>query len=371
MHIQIAQNDLIKAMNIASKANSQKTNIKLHTLLFFKAKNNMLSIYATDGVVTIDTYCPCKVVDEGEFSIDQMMMSNIIRKMPNEIITIKDNNNTIDINCKNIQFNIKTFDMYQREEVVKSGSDYFYLDSFLFKDCLKKSEFVVDQLSAKVEITGIRIKFNEGKISFTGLDGYRIAMRTIEADYPKNFENKQYILPKKSAGDLMYVLNDLSEVKISVNQKTMIFENEKTIVYSSLIDRKYLEFDPILQTPLNIRVRVKRRDILRSLERVSILSDHNRANLITMIIEDDFMRIESENEKGNAGDFVNFIEHEGANLTIGFNVNFLLDAIKSFEDEELDLYFMDPGVQVLIKKTELNPEDDYLHLVLPIKLMGQ
>ena len=60
------------------------------------------------------------------------------------------------------------------------------------------------------------------------------------------------------------------------------------------------------------------------------------------------------------------IEKQGKDLMIGFNPKFLIDALRVIDDEEVDLYMVNPKAPCFIK----NEEESYIYLILPVSLVA-
>ena len=60
------------------------------------------------------------------------------------------------------------------------------------------------------------------------------------------------------------------------------------------------------------------------------------------------------------------ISKQGRDLTIGFNPKFLIDALRVIDDEEVDLYMVNPKAPCFIK----NEEESYIYLILPVSLLA-
>ena len=60
------------------------------------------------------------------------------------------------------------------------------------------------------------------------------------------------------------------------------------------------------------------------------------------------------------------IEKKGKDMMIGFNPKFLMDALKVIDDEEVDLYMVNPKAPCFIK----NDEESYVYLILPVNFIA-
>ena len=83
MKIQVQQQDLLKGINIAQKAISQRTTIQILSGILFEAKGTTLKLTATDLELSVETTIECIVEQEGAVVINSAIIGNIIRKLPN------------------------------------------------------------------------------------------------------------------------------------------------------------------------------------------------------------------------------------------------------------------------------------------------
>ena len=56
------------------------------------------------------------------------------------------------------------------------------------------------------------------------------------------------------------------------------------------------------------------------------------------------------------------IEKTGKDLMIGFNPKFLIDALRVIEDEQIDIYLVNPKAPCFIKDVK----EQYIYLILPV-----
>ena len=57
-----------------------------------------------------------------------------------------------------------------------------------------------------------------------------------------------------------------------------------------------------------------------------------------------------------------YIDKNGKDLMIGFNPKFLIDALRVIDDEEIDVYLVNPKAPCFIK----DAEESYIYLILPV-----
>ena len=99
MEIKIMQNELLSLINISLRAISLKNNTSILEGILFIVKDNQLTLKSTDLELAIETSTECKVEKEGEVLLNASMISNIVRKLPNDEVYIKVDREKVFIGC--------------------------------------------------------------------------------------------------------------------------------------------------------------------------------------------------------------------------------------------------------------------------------
>ena len=96
------------------------------------------------------------------------------------------------------------------------------------------------------------------------------------------------------------------------------------------------------------------------------MAKEDRANLVKLEIENGYIMVSSNSELGDVKDEV-FCEMEGRDIKIAFNSKYLVEGLKIMDEEEVNLNFTDSVNPLIIRPVD---KDDYLYLVLPVRLAG-
>lgn len=368
MKIQIQQKDLANAISIAQRAVSRKTNIQIHELIYFEAKKEYLELSSFDGEIAIKTKVTCLVEKEGKFSVNANIISNIVRKLPSDLVDIELKNGKILIKCKDSKFNIVAFDYYEKQDIELPNEDPIEIDNDKLKRSISQTEFATSFDETKLALTGILFELKDNCLNFVALDGYRVALKKIKISYPSEYENTRLIIPKRSITEWSRIIDDASTSKIYKKDKDIIFESNNTTMECKVIDKNYLDYTNIISDISTTSIYVDRKALIDSLERAQLLSDSARANLIKINIEDKNMLIESNSEIGNVRELVD-IDKEGDDLNIAFNARYMLEGVKACDTDFIKMNFKSSLNPCLIyPKDSKYDDEDYIYLALPVRL---
>ena len=193
------------------------------------------------------------------------------------------------------------------------------------------------------------------------MDGHRISIRKISLK--NSYPAKKVVVPGKTLNEVSKILPGGAEddVVISFTDKHIVFEFDDTTVVSRLIEGEYFNIQQMLSSDYETKVTVNRKEFLNCIDRATLLVKEGDKKPVIINITDTFMELKMNSTVGSMDEEID-IEKEGKNLMIGFNPKFLIDALRVIEDEEVDLYMVNPKAPCFIR----NVEESYIYLILPV-----
>lgn len=364
MKFNIQQSDLNTRISIAQKAISNRTSIQILDSIVFTAKGDELILTSTDLELSIETRVKCEIIEEGSVAIKSNLIGNIIRKMPENIISITAQNDNVNIKCQNSVLDIpcQSSEEYPNIAIADDEASLTIKNEDLTNAIKQTSFATLLNDDTRLALQGILFEVNNDEIKFVALDGYRMAIKKIKNNSKNvNFSN---IVPRRAFTELIRIIDNQS-TDIVVIEGHIAFINGNTKMYSRLIDKKYLDYKRIINRDYSTNIIVNRDDLISSLERASLIITSSNPNLTKFEFNNGVLNITSNSSIGNVDERLN-TEQEGENLTIAFNTRYLLDGLKVIEDDQVILKLRDSLSPMTIYP--INHVDEYLYLVLPIRL---
>ena len=192
-------------------------------------------------------------------------------------------------------------------------------------------------------------------LKVVSLDGHRISIRKIELK--DSYAPKKVIVPGKTLQEISKIIGGEAEadVDISFTKNHIVFEFDRTIVVSRLIEGEYFRIDQMLSSDYETKVKINKRELLECIDRATLLIKEGDKKPLIIDIRDESMEFKIKSQVGS-------MDKEGKDLLIGFNPKFLIEALRVIEDEEVDLYFMNAKAPCFIK----DEAQSYIYLILPV-----
>lgn len=355
--------NLVKGVNIVSKAVPSKTTMPILECILIDATADTIKFTANDMELGIQTEVDGEIIDRGMIAIDAKIFSEIVRKLPENDVTITtDENLQTTIVCEKAIFDIsgKPGEEFSYLPVIEK-EDSIAISQFTLKEVIRQTIFSISDSESNKLMTGELFEINNNMLRVVSLDGHRISIRKIALKDEVN--NKKLIVPGKTLLEISKVLSGEAEsiVNISYTNNHIVFEFDQTIVVSRLIEGEYFKIDQMLSNDHEIKIRVNKRELLNCIDRATLLVKESDKKPIIISINDDVMELKIKSQIGSMNEEI-YINKEGKNLMIGFNPRFLLDALRNIDDEEISLYLMNAKAPCFIK----DDEESYIYLILPV-----
>ena len=210
-------------------------------------------------------------------------------------------------------------------------------------------------------MTGELFEIEENKLRVVSLDGHRISIRYIEMK--NHYDSKKVVVPGKTLQEISKIIPGSADedVVIYITNNHIVFEFENTTVVSRLIEGEYFKIDQMLSSDYDTKVRINKRELLDCIDRATLLVKEGDKKPIIMNITDGNMELRINSFIGSMNEDID-IDKDGKDIMIGFNPKFFIDALRVIDEEEVNLYMVNPKPPCFIK----DDEGKFIYLILPV-----
>ena len=235
------------------------------------------------------------------------------------------------------------------------------ISQYTLKESVRQTIFSISDNDNNKLMTGELFEINNDELKVVSLDGHRISIRKIKLK--DSYPFKKVVVPGKTLNEISKILSGDMEkdVFIYFSEKHIIFEFDNTTVVSRLIEGEYFKIDQMLSNDYETKVTINKKELLSCIDRATLLVKEGDKKPIIINIVDGSMELKMNSAVGSMNEEID-IAKQGKDLMIGFNPKFLIDALKVIEDEEIDMYLVNPKAPCFIR----DEEGKYIYLILPV-----
>lgn len=331
--------------------------------ILIDASASQIKFISNDMELGIETIVEGTIEEKGIIALDAKIFSEIVRKLPESMVVIQTNEAlNVTITCEKAKFNIPG----------KSGEDFAYLpviekdesltiSQFTLKEMIRQTIFSIAVNENNKLMTGELFEIKDGILKIVSLDGHRISIRN--AQLKKQYSDRKVIVPGKTLSEISKILSGEVDNLVSIffGENHILFEFDKTMVVSRLIEGEYFKIDQMLSSDYETMVSINRKEFLDCIDRAALFIRENDKRPIIIQITDTAMELKIDSAMGSMDEEID-IEKEGKDILIGFNPKFLMDALKVIDDETIHIYLVNPKAPCFIR----DEERQYTYLILPV-----
>ena len=363
MKLVCSKSNLLNGLQIVSKAVPNKTTMSILECILIDATGRDIKLIANDMELGIETIIEGDIVEKGQIALDAKIILDIVRKLPDNEITIEtDKSFKTNITCEKAKFTI----------IGKSGEDFSYLPSieridsiiisqFTLKEVVRQTIFSIADNENNKLMTGELFEINGNELKVVSLDGHRISIRKIELK--DSYPSRKVVVPGKTLNEISKILSGDADKDVSIffTGKHIVFEFDKTTVVSRLIEGEYFKIDQMLSSDYETKVTVNKKELLECIDRATLLVKEGDKKPIIINITDGMMELKINSTVGSMDEEID-ITKQGKDIMIGFNPKFMIDALRVIDDEQVDIYLVNPKVPCFIRDVA----EKYIYLILPV-----
>lgn len=374
MKLTIKKDLLLDGLNKVSKAISTKNLIPVLAGIKFDLKKKNLTLTASDNDITIQTVVTStneddfRVEKEGSIIVSGKYMLDIVRKLPDKYINIEVFDELkILIYTENSEFSLNGIseDEYPNINLDESKKKVT-INNKVFKNIVNQTAFASSNEETKPVLTGINFNIVGDVLECNSTDSYRLANKVVKLEKSSE-ENFNIVIPSHNILEFTRILDDDEEgnveVHISNNKVLFIYKNLK--FQSRLINGTYPNTSNLMPKEDFLIVYTKLNDLYNVIDRASILTSDKDKNIVTLETNGNVLTLKSSSQEiGRVEEKMNITKNNEEEIRISFSAKYMMEALKSFSTETVEIHFVGEIKPILVKSSE---DETLTQLVLPIR----
>jgi DNA polymerase III subunit beta len=232
-----------------------------------------------------------------------------------------------------------------------------------FRRLIDKTHFSMAQQDVRYYLNGMLLETEGKSLRAVATDGHRLALCETELE-TRAKTAQQVIVPRKGVLELQRILGSDGNLELAVGTNHVRAQVGNIRFTSKLIDGRFPEYGRVIPANPNKTVEADR-DVLRSaLQRTAILSNEKYRG-IRLVLKSNVLTLQAHNpEQEEAEDQIEVV-FDGDELEVGFNVNYLLDALAAIDSEKVEIGLTDANSSCLIRQPGTTAAR---YVVMPMRL---
>ena len=365
MKLSAAREALLRPLQAVIGVVERRQTMPILANVLLVARDGQLLITATDLEVELVANTDVDVESAGEVTVPGRKLLDICRALPDDaMVSISQSGEKLVIKSGRSKFTLTTLPAAEFPTVddINAGHSITVSQEVLGR-LLEKTHFSMAQQDVRYYLNGLLLETGGKMLRAVATDGHRLALCEVALEEGELAE-QQVIVPRKGVLELQRLMSGEGELTIELGSNHVRIQLESIRFTSKLIDGRFPEYERVIPQDTSNAMAADRGVFKSALQRTAILSNEKYRG-IRLIIRDNGMVLQAHNPEQEEAEEALEIEYTGDEIEIGFNVNYLLDALGAIETDEVTLAVVDSNSSCLIREPG---KDDCKYVVMPMRL---
>lgn len=366
MRFSIQRETLLKRLQHVVGVVERRQTLPVLANLLVVVDGDGVSLTGTDLEVEMIARTPADDLVPGEVTIPARKFFDLCRALPDgSRIKLEQSGERVVMSAGRSRYTLATlpateFPTIDNIELVERVT----LPEATLKDLMERTGFAMANQDVRYYLNGMLLDLREATLRCVATDGHRLALAETRVE-TRVSAPRQVIVPRKGINDLQGLFEPGDgTVDLEFARNHLRVRRDDVTFTSKLIDGRFPDYEAVIPIGADKEVRVLRDDMRAALQRAAILSNEKYRG-VKLEVGPNRMRIVAHNPEQEEA--VEEIEAKTgvSDLSVGFNVNYLLDALGALSGEEVLLCLRDGQSSCLVRKPE---NDDVRHVIMPLRL---
>ena len=314
----------------------------------------------------IRTMVPAQIEREGSLVLSARLFGEIIRKLPDDVVSFSADGYMVNITCGMSKFNILATDPEDFPDLpAVEDQNSFSISRDKLGSMIRQTIFAVSDNESRPIHTGSLFEINEQGLTMVSVDGFRLALRREPLERIDGGAFR-FVAPGSALNEVEKICEDSDNLMTIIQGKRhLMFETGSTQLICRRLEGEFLDYRNAIPRNNPISILVDTKAMLNSLDRVSVVISEKLKSPVHCIFDDGRVYLSAKTGNGEAKDICP-VEGDGQGLEIGFNNRFFMDALRYAPAEKVKME-LNTGISPCIM-TPVEGEENFLYMVLPVRL---
>lgn len=364
MKIQVTQSKLSRALNNVSRVAIGKATLPILNNVLIRVDDKKVSLVTTNLDMAVVDFLPVSSSEDGVVTVPARLLAEFVSNLPkNETIEISSDDTKVTIKAGKYSSVINgapADDFPELPEIDEKKAVTYKIGADEFKTSIGQVMIASSNDLSRPALTGVFFNTNDGTLAVAATDGYRLAEKKL---IDKVKSEVKAIVPSNSLQEVLRsITDDVEEIEISFNEDLVRFRLGEVEVISKLIDASYPDYTKLIPKNSKITATLKREELIRVTKLAALFARSVGGSIICETKSPDTISVRSVANEFGENDSEIKAEVSGDGKVV-FNARFLLDALNSLVEPEIEFSFTDNVAPTILKNRKTN---QYIHIVMPL-----
>jgi DNA polymerase III subunit beta len=365
LKVTCSRDELTRALGIVSRGVSTRTTVQILAGILLQASDGKLALAATDMELSLRTSLEAQVEAEGSVVVPGRLLLELARLLPDAEVAIehKLEEAAVEVRSGSATYRLHTYNAEDFPRLPDAAAgDRHEVDRETLLETVARVSRSASRDESRPVLTGVLMRFEPGKLVMAATDSYRLSVKETPSE--GSVPELEAIVPARALGELARIAQAGEGIELGVHENQVVFSTGDALLTTRRIDGQFPNYKQLVPETFDHELSLPREELLDVVRRVAVMAQRN-SPLRLRFAEGELTVSAQTQDVGEARESLP-VSFTGEPLEIGFNAEFLRDGIESVSGDQLRLKLISPLRPAVLQ----GEEDDFLYLIMPIRLAG-
>ena len=360
---------LVDALNLVSGVVVSRTPKPVLTCVKITGEAGALTLAATDLEVAVQiTNTRVEIQEPGSALIPAEKFGQIVRESIDPTITIEVEPDAAHIRAQDSHFKVFTYAVDDFPPMPEfTGDPDFEIAAADLHKLIAQTIFATARESSRYAINGVLLEREGKKLVVVATDGRRLALARGDCKHAKGADDAgthAAIVPTKALNLILKLFDDPEQdVRVRIADNQILFATDSALLASNLVEGNFPPYNDVIPKDGDRKVSVATDTLASGVRRAALLTNEESKGVRLAFSSDGLTITSRAPEMGEAEVKVELAEFSGEPIEIGFNPQFVIDAIKVMETDQVNL-----ELKAANKPGVMRTGPNFLYVIMPVNL---
>lgn len=332
--------------------------------VLLEADGESVRLTATDLEVGARVSVPARSASKGAITVSARKLSEIVKELPPAALTLRVGESAaVTLRCAGVNYRLVGMPADDFPAVVPAAPPaWLSLEAKTLREMLSQTNFAVSHDESRFALNGVLFLLQPKEVRLVATDGHRLAVATRGVG--QGLAGVSGIVPRKAVAEILRVTSAGEDVQIAITENQFLLQMPNFVMTARLIEGQFPNWEAVLPKNHPGRLVMKRSALTAALRRVSVMAEERNKPVRLALAPGTLTLSAASHDLGEAEETLE-VEYSGAELSMGFNSRYLLDALGPMETEDVVFEFKDALSPGIIKSVQ---DEAYCCVIMPMRI---
>jgi DNA polymerase-3 subunit beta len=354
---------LVDALSTAGRAVSTRGgSLPVLSGVRCELRGDTLTLTGSDLDLTISAAITVGGDRDGVVVLPSRLATDIVKSLESGAVSVEADDGEARISAGRSQFAVRLIPADEFPKLTEPSADAVTLSANAFEQALRQVVPAASSDDSRPILTGVLMAAEADGLRLVATDSYRLAVRDLPGASVLS-EGQTVLVPSRALAELTKALGGVDEITLRLGERDATFELDGVRLTTRLIEGEFPNYRSLIPSSHPNRLTIGRETLIEAVKRMRIMA--REATPVRMVQKPDSLELIAVSQDiGTAHEEID-AKYEGAELTVAFNPEYLIDGAEVTPGDEIILESVDALKPCLIRSTE-GPE--FLYLLMPVRV---